>query len=72
MKANKKMKIEDLKIQSFVTSLGDTNANTVKGGMAITYPDNCTVTRIEACGATQRCHSVADCFISLDLSCITN
>ena len=43
---NKKLNLEDLKIQSFVTSLNQEDANTVKGGVP---------TAAEACNNTALC-----------------
>ncbi|MFT6851225.1 MAG: hypothetical protein ACJATA_002046 [Sphingobacteriales bacterium] len=47
----KKLKLKDLKVQSFVTSMDKTEKKTIKGGWPETVDKDCTV-RFDVCNKT--------------------
>ena len=69
MKTNKKIKIEDLKVQSFVTSINKNAANTVNGGQEVTKYKGC-ISYYGGCIPTDTCGTLGhactlggnDCF----------
>jgi len=70
MKPKRKLKLERLKVNSFVTQLGD-EAKQVKGGDVMSARSDCNFSCLYPCGDTHTCETCVDSCNGTCNTCVT-